>query len=169
MTECGCQGRNLCAYHQGYADGSEVRYDHFLFWRGIRSEEDACETCQGSGLRVYSSTATWHGGIGGAAMTRDVCDKCWGSGDKTRPGLNQREWFYRRDREVAERAATLFEDRMGIAFKDSRLAVAEIQKELARLARGRKPRPWFFYDMCGALSRLLQDLIDAKDPKNQVP
>jgi len=40
----------------------------------------ACQRCQGYGYRAYGSTATWRGGIGGQAITTDVCDVCWGSG-----------------------------------------------------------------------------------------
>ena len=54
----------------------------FLDWRGV---QDACEECQGTGIKVYGSTATFWGGIGGAAMTQSVCNHCWGSGDKYRP------------------------------------------------------------------------------------
>ena len=49
-----------------------------------------CTTCGGTGKKVYASTSTWRGGIGGAAMTEDVCDKCWGSGDELAPGTDLR-------------------------------------------------------------------------------
>ncbi len=55
-----------------------------------------CIRCKGSGQRLYSSTTTWRGGIGGCAMTTGVCDKCWGSGDEKNPGENLRE---KRDKE----------------------------------------------------------------------
>lgn len=51
-------------------------------WRGIAYP---CEECQGTGKKTYGSTATFWGGIGGAAMTTSVCDKCWGSGEKHQP------------------------------------------------------------------------------------
>ena len=60
-------------------------------WRPIAAASRAdyirhpCAECGGSGYRLYASTATWRGGIGGQAMTTDVCDKCWGSGDATKP------------------------------------------------------------------------------------
>lgn len=57
----------------------------FLSMRGVKTP---CTRCNGLGVRVYGSTATWHGGIGGAAMTSGICDGCWGSGDKNRPWLN---------------------------------------------------------------------------------
>lgn len=51
---------------------------------------NACTACHGVGKRTYSNTTTWRGGIGGQAMTTDVCDRCWGSGDKTHTWLNLR-------------------------------------------------------------------------------
>ena len=50
----------------------------------------ACDACDGSGQRAYPSTATWKGGIGGCAITTDVCDKCWGTGRKDKAGPNLR-------------------------------------------------------------------------------
>ncbi len=61
----------------------EDEHARMLSWRDIEPDE-FCETCGGSGTRVYGSTATWRGGIGGQALTADVCDKCWGSGNKHR-------------------------------------------------------------------------------------
>ncbi len=58
-----------------------------LDWRNILEGQE-CERCQGTGGITYGSTATWHGGIGGSAMTYDVCNKCWGSGNANRPWTN---------------------------------------------------------------------------------
>jgi hypothetical protein len=60
----------------------------FLQWRQI---DDVCLKCSGSGIRTYGSTATWRGGIGGASMTTDVCDSCWGTGDKYKTGVDLKE------------------------------------------------------------------------------
>lgn len=57
--------------------------DEFLSWRGI-SPSDACKRCGGSGTRIYGSTSTWQGGIGGQMITSDVCDNCWGSGSQSK-------------------------------------------------------------------------------------
>ena len=43
-------------------------------------DSPACAKCSGLGTRCYGSTATWRGGVGGQALTSDVCDACWGSG-----------------------------------------------------------------------------------------
>ena len=56
-------------------------FAEFLEARGV---EDPCGRCDGLGVRGYASTSTWRGGIGGQAITSDVCDECWGSGDSYR-------------------------------------------------------------------------------------
>lgn len=66
----------------------DERVSVFRAWRMI--EGPSCEACHGSGKRVYGSTSTWMGGIGGAAMTTDVCDRCWGSGTQGRKGADLR-------------------------------------------------------------------------------
>jgi DnaJ-class molecular chaperone len=53
-------------------------------------ENRACKDCGGSGYKLYGSTATWRGGVGGQMMIEDVCDKCWGSGDADRPWPSHR-------------------------------------------------------------------------------
>jgi hypothetical protein len=75
-------------------EAREKQHDDEVFrrlqWRGV---EDPCETCGGAGSRPYASTSTWRGGWGGSAITRDVCDSCWGSGDKGRPWVNLRHIY----------------------------------------------------------------------------
>ncbi len=69
-------------------DERRKEYWHFVSQRGVYIP---CSYCHGLGTRTYGSTATWYGGIGGAAMTTDVCDKCWGSGDASRSWVNLRK------------------------------------------------------------------------------
>jgi hypothetical protein len=52
-------------------------------FRGLAGKR-LCEYCDGWGVRVYPTTATWRGGIGGATPANDVCNRCWGSGDADR-------------------------------------------------------------------------------------
>lgn len=63
--------------------------ERWLLWRGI-DPDDACPECGGAGAKTYPSTATWRGGCGGQAMTRDACDRCWGSGSASRPWPSHR-------------------------------------------------------------------------------
>ena len=71
----------------------ERKFDDMLNWRGIEREagDEPCSKCSGSGVRVYGTTSTWRGGVGGCAITPDVCDQCWGSGVKDRPWTNLRQ------------------------------------------------------------------------------
>ena len=55
-------------------------------------EGDFCPECNGSGYKLYGSTATWRGGVGGMAMTTSVCDHCWGSGSKSSPWPSWRKY-----------------------------------------------------------------------------
>ena len=57
---------------------------YFKDWLEQRGVDAPCIACDGFGVRMYGSTATWRGGVGGQTMTQDVCDKCWGSGDANR-------------------------------------------------------------------------------------
>jgi len=66
------------------AERKDRHYFDVLELRGL-SPERACEKCRGFGITMYASTATWRGGIGGQALTQDVCCQCWGSGDAKRP------------------------------------------------------------------------------------
>ena len=61
----------------------------FLEMRGIE-QNNACPACSGIGKRTYANTTSWRGGIGGQMMTTDICDKFWGSGDRTHIWLNLR-------------------------------------------------------------------------------
>lgn len=58
----------------------------FLSWRCIDAPYDKpCGDCGGAGSKAYGSTATYHGGVGGQAITADICGKCWGSGVEGKP------------------------------------------------------------------------------------
>ena len=63
-------------------------YQMLLLYRDI---EIPCNVCNGLGVKTYGDTSTWHHGIGGQMITSDVCDACWGSGDKNRHWANLRQ------------------------------------------------------------------------------
>lgn len=78
----------------GQTEGAVARKDPYEFaleWRCIDPMADkVCKRCYGAGTTVYGSTSTWRGGIGGQAMTADVCDQCWGSGLADKPWPSHR-------------------------------------------------------------------------------
>ena len=65
-----------------------VFFEDMLQRRDITSP---CQECEGYGVRAYPSTATWHRGAGGQMITSDVCDRCWGSGDAVKRGVDLRK------------------------------------------------------------------------------
>lgn len=146
------------------ADGLEVR---FLRWRDIQDKGDACRVCQGAGVRAYSSTATWRGGIGGQAITGDVCDACWGSGDRWRPGADLRKLRDEEGDRVAKSAVDALARAAGATFSTAAPQVRAIVKLLrdavaaADSGRSRKAREaghdsiWF-----APLAKSLADILE---------
>ena len=63
--------------------------DYVRTYRGVYH---SCPECNGTGVKMYGNTTTWRKGIGGAAMTNGVCDRCWGSGDADRPWYSHRTY-----------------------------------------------------------------------------
>lgn len=133
----------------------------FLAWRHVRGVP--CFVCDGSGVRMYSSTATWRGGMGGSAMTVDVCDRCWGSGDAERSFVNLRKMRDDEERRVAERAVTLLMDRAGSRLGSAREAVLTLAAEIDRLCGGRKSRPEFFRAVAASLAKTLRLGVERGD------
>lgn len=131
---------------------SDADMERFWRWRGI---ETVCNTCRGSGFRLYSNTSTWRGGMGGATVTRDVCDACWGSGDGDNTWTNLREVDARQRAAVAKATLEALAANCGTYLGSMHPAFRELCKELDRLARGRK-RPVFFDVACQVLARALR-------------
>lgn len=69
---------------------SEEFFTALLELRGI-DPGDGCKDCGASGTKTYGDTSTWRGGVGGQMMTSSVCNKCWGSGSKSRPWRSWRQ------------------------------------------------------------------------------
>lgn len=106
-------------------------------WRHISDHENLCLKCTGSGRRMYGSTATWRGGMGGAKMTVDVCDECWGSGTPLRPGMDLRKHLDEVDISVAERALDLIGRSVGASMSSTHPAIRIIAETLEKLANKR--------------------------------
>ena len=74
-------------------DGLHDRVFSVLSILGIYPDfgDIVCNGCDGIGKKVYANTSTYLKGIGGQAMTEDVCDECWGSGKSNAPFKNLRK------------------------------------------------------------------------------
>lgn len=133
----------------------------------VRGVRDPCETCLGVGVQLYSSTATWKGGIGGCAMTTDVCDKCWGSGDKYRPGFDQRAM--RDDKTQWERSqvAKWLSNHSGINFSCTKKCWEHLLDRLDKEQRRKKLPdgidPFWYYNTVNTLQAMLRELMKADE------
>jgi hypothetical protein len=74
------------------ADDHESRLDYAesLLATARIMADDACVGCGGYGYKHYGSTSTWHDDNGHPATTRGICDKCWGTGEHGRRGMDLR-------------------------------------------------------------------------------
>jgi len=84
------ESENLALENAELMDRIEELYWEFLSMRGVE-KDDVCGSCNGLGVKTYASTSTWRRGIGGQAITNDVCDSCWGSGRKSVTWANLRK------------------------------------------------------------------------------
>lgn len=119
-----------------------------------------CPRCQGDGQRAYSSTSTWRGGMGGASISYDVCDACWGTGDAQNPGCDLRLLRDQADAEATRRAAKLLEDAMGAGLGTLAPAQRFLADVLLAAARKRSAPQWC-YNLAHLLARKLRELADS--------
>ena len=138
---------------------AKEHYRWFLDKQGI---ENPCPKCQGFGRRAYASTATWHGGMGGASITTDVCDACWGSGDADRAWTDLRKLRNTERERVHLGAAVLLAERCGVGLRTLLPGLDELVSELRRFERGRKARPYGFDTVARCLANTLSDMVKAK-------
>ncbi len=101
----------------GWKSPEEVQQIVKETYNYILDIENPCPKCGGRGKRAYSSTATWHGGIGGQAITNGICDECWGSGDLNNKWLNLRT------------LETNFKDKVQQAREDERKKIGKWLRE----------------------------------------
>ena len=122
-----------------------------------RDTRDPCQKCHGSGARIYPSTATWRGGMGGCMMTTDVCDSCWGSGDRYRQWTNLRQLRDEEEKRLAERAVDLLARSVGASLGSTHPDVGEIIRVLENLADKRgKPATRYLPELAQGLANQLR-------------
>ncbi len=128
----------------------------FLDMRGVY---DPCSDCGGMGRKSYPNTCTWRrGGICGQAFTDDVCDTCWGTGDRYRRGVDLRVQLDGERQRVADGAVGLLAASALCGIKNAHPAVSALCAELDKLGsfRGRKARPDWFRECCQSLAKQLR-------------
>lgn len=116
-----------------------------------------CIRCHGAGDRYYGSTATWRGGVGGQRPTRDLCDVCWGSGDKDSPWMNLREHLDNVDQHIAERALDLLAQSVGVSIHNTHPAIEYIADILEKLGNKRgAPAAPYLPELAQGLAKTLR-------------
>ena len=123
-----------------------TREEMLKWFRQVRGTENPCSKCQGIGIRAYSSTATWHGGMGGNIFTSDICDKCWGSGDENKPWLDLRALKNREYKLTRDQAFQWFGERFGSGLFKRRLSqladLCEVQEKKRKIPEGEHAFWW---------------------------
>jgi hypothetical protein len=138
---------------------SELRQKHYReYLENYRCVRIACHKCGGSGVVLYGSTATWSGGIGGAAMTNDVCDHCWGSGDEHRHWTDLRQLEENQRAAITKEAGLYLCRWLGLNKGETDESLQELAVELEKMSRGRKQRSRWYYHTCDRLSQILKRL-----------
>ncbi len=117
---------------------SEVLDDHLR----ARHVEDPCLKCSGAGQRMYGNGATWRRGAGAACMMMDVCDACWGTGDRYRTGCDLRRLRDEEEKRVAERAVDLLVRSCGATFPTAYKSIITIIEAIQKLADKRTTDFW---------------------------
>jgi len=126
-----------------------------------------CPRCLGEGTRVYGNGATWRGGMGVTAMTRDVCDVCWGSGDAESPRQNLRDELAALHAALnakgAESSGEWLARKLGFEYPTVRRELPVITKRL-RTMRG---LGFWQGTLCDRLAGALDEI--AKAPASEAP
>lgn len=104
--------------------------------------------------------------MGGCAITGDVCDTCWGSGDANRPWTNLRELRDTERDRIAKAAGKLLADSLGVELERTKPAIGHLCDVLDKQARRRKPPTgddfWshrYWEIVCSGLSSALRAMI----------
>lgn len=135
-----------------------------LDWRGV---EDPCLACDGAGVRRYSNGSTWRGGAGAANMPLDVCDACWGTGDRYRHGVNLRQLRNEERARIAKAALTAVVDSCGASIpRASQNGAGELLLELDKLLdRRRAPMSIFAQSTLCGLRNLIARALGVQERK----
>jgi len=136
---------------------------YFLRLRGVN---DPCDKCKGLGSYNYSSGATWRGGMGTCAFQHDICDKCWGTGDKYRIGTDLRKLEAERKAWEENQVLEYLARRLGCGIPRIANRIKQLAEICGKQANKRKlPEGEEAYWWChewDALGRILLRLVSPK-------
>lgn len=129
--ERGARPRSVREADAAPATPPDDLHERFLRWRDVT---DPCGTCNGSGRRCYPNTSTWRRSMGGASTTTDVCDVCWGTGDRFRTGVDLRRLRDEEDKRVAEAAVDAIAQSCGATLGSTRNDISALADHISEIA-----------------------------------
>lgn len=144
--------------------------DFTRIWR-LRGVEVPCPNCKGLGTVMYGSGSTWRGGVGTASCERDVCDKCWGTGDLHRIGVDLRKMEKALEDEKKKSCIRWLESKTGISFLKSirpswKYLIERLKKEENRIKIPKEAG--YYQDNVSILRKALSEIIEAAENADTV-
>jgi hypothetical protein len=151
-------------YDDSMREPAERVYEHVLHVRDIEDFQ-ICPKCKGYGTTMYPNTSGWRRSAGGAMMTTDVCDQCWGSGNKDRPWNDLRKMQDTIERRIAERAvdALARSCAANASMTSTHKSIREIIAHLDAMKRKRKVDFWTRQLVIGLANILRRAIGDPED------
>lgn len=142
--------------HGPSAPLDDAERERRLRWRGV---ETPCLRCGGSG-RCHRRTS----GMGPGLETMDVCESCWGTGDRLNTGADLRRLLQEEDARVAERAVHALAEAAGAPRRAKSLETVAICAILRDAAEKDERRPRAAHgNHFPAMARALAALIEKAD------
>ena len=130
------------------------------------SAEENCGKCRGTGVRLYGSSSTYRGGFGGQAMTRDLCNACWGSGTTT-PFRDINELYREIEKaKIASAIDELFRNRQGLFIPALLDGMRGLVEDIAKLSR-KSSRPGSYRSSARVLEKTLREMIAVQEKRNE--
>lgn len=128
-----------------------------------------CSGCEATGRKCYPNTSGWFGGVGGCAITQDLCDTCWGSGDEEYPFRNLREMTERYEARVSQATFDSFLQKLNFQGPHMRAEVQGVVDVLNKVDQGDVLKGKLSFGvrrMAGLLGSMLGTMLKgSKDPE----
>jgi len=148
---------NRLGYSRLSDESDEIRaYKRVLKRRGV---DVPCEKCKGLGTFGYGSGSTYHGGMGVASIKFDVCNQCWGTGDKNKIGTNIKELETAQHQWEKEECVRYLSYSLGVTLPSMTKAIGELADFAEKQSRKRK-LDFFKSNNWYSLSKILRGLIE---------
>lgn len=118
----------------------------------------ACGRCCGAGEYMYSSGATWRGGVGTCSFQDDVCDLCWGTGRTDKKGADLRALEGAVEEAKKQNTVEYLGWRFGTQFSDVAEMLPDIADKLERSRWGRAQRVYGLQEAARCVADVLREV-----------